>query len=276
MIVAEELDADWHKVRVEAAPVAEVYNHTHGWGVMGTGGSTSVNSSWQQLRGAGAAARALLVAAASERLGVEAGTLRTESGFVLHEASGRKLSYGDLAGRAAELTPPEEVPLKDTSAFRLLGRDVKRLEGPDKVTGRARFGMDIGMPGMLTAVVARPPVFGGRVERFDDRGTLAVRGVRAVKQVPSGVAVIADSFWAAKKGRDLLQIEWDDGPNGALSTDGLRQRFRALASTPGAPAEAEGMWQPASRRHPEPSRPSTKCPTWRTPRWNHSTPRSTS
>jgi isoquinoline 1-oxidoreductase subunit beta len=239
MLVAEDLEADWSKVRVEAAPTDAAYNHA-AYGTQMTGGSSSVWSSWEQMRKAGAVGKAMLIAAAAKTWGADPAILRAENGFVIHDASGRRLSFGALADTAATLTPPIDVVLKNAKEFRIIGKPTRRLDTPEKVNGKARFGLDVTVPGMLTAVVQRPPVFGGKVVKVDDTKARAVAGVKVVAQVPSGVAVAATGFWSAKKGRDALQVQWDDGPNAALSTEALREQFRALAKTPGAIARKEG------------------------------------
>ena len=239
MLVAEDLEADWSKVRVESAPVDPAYNRP-GMGMQMTGGSSSVWSSWEQMRKAGATAKAMLIAAAAATWKVDPSSLRAEKGFVIHDASGRRLSFGALADTAATLTPPRDVVLKDAKDFKIVGKPTRRLDTPEKVNGSAQFGLDVSVPGMLVALVQRPPVFGGRAVKVDDTKTKAVPGVVAVGQPSFGVVVVAKGFWAAKKGRDALQVQWDDGPNGALSTDALREEFRALAKTPGAVAKKEG------------------------------------
>src|SRR5437867_118801 len=166
MILADELDADWTKVRFEPAPVDPVYNHPV-FGMQMTGGSTSTWSSFDQFRKAGAAARAMLVAAAAQRWKVDPAACRTENGTVVHAPSNRRLSYGQLAEEAARLTPPSPVALKDPKDFKLIGRPVKRLDTPEKTNGKGVFSIDVTGPGMLTAVVARSPVFGGRVKSVD-------------------------------------------------------------------------------------------------------------
>jgi isoquinoline 1-oxidoreductase beta subunit len=212
MLVAEELECDWKSVRIEQAPTEARF------GQMSTGGSRSVRGSWTPLRKAGAAAREMLVMAAAVRWGVEPGSCRAEAGKVVHGASGRTLPYGTLAAEAAKLPVPQDPPLKDPKDFRLLGKPVPRLDTPSKVTGRAVFGIDVRLPGMLFATVARPPVVGGKVAGFDDARARKVPGVHKVVQVPSGVAVVASSTWAAIQGREALQVRFDDGPNGALDS----------------------------------------------------------
>ena len=239
MLLAEELECDWGRVRVESAPVAPEYNHT-AFGTQMTGGSTSVWSSWDQMLKAGATARTMLVAAAAEAWGVDAAGCRAEGGFVLDGGTGRRLSYGQLAERASRLAPPAEVKLKDPKDYRIVGKPMKRLDVPEKTDGRAVFGIDVALPGMLTAVVARSPVFGGRVKSLEDGKALAVPGVVAVARIESGVAVIAEDFAAAVTGREALDVYWDEGPMAALSTSTLREEYSRLAAIPGTPARREG------------------------------------
>jgi isoquinoline 1-oxidoreductase beta subunit len=239
MLINEELEADWSKIRVESAPVAAVYNHT-GFGMQITGGSSSIPSSWEQLRRVGASARMLLIQAAAHHLKVPVAECHAEQGQVIHAASGRSLSYGVLANAAAALPLPEDVPLKAPKDFKLIGKSVKRLDTPEKINGRAVFGLDVALPDMLTVLIARSPVFGGKVKRFDDAEARKVKGVQGVYQVPTGIAVAASGFWLAKTARDLLEIEWDEGPGAALSTAGMREQYRALAKTPGLVARKEG------------------------------------
>ncbi len=237
MLIAEELDADWSKIRVEHAEAAPVYAHT-AFGMQMTGGSTSTWSEFDRYRQAGATARALLVQAAAQRFGVKPADCRTENGVVI--AGNRRARYGELAAAAATLPPPKTVRLKDPKDWKIIGKPTKRLDTPEKITGRARFGMDVHFPGLLTAVVARPPVFGATVKSFDPSRAKAVPGVRHVVRVPSGVAVVADHFWAAKLGRDALKIDWDLGPNASLDSTALREEFRKLAGTSGATAAEAG------------------------------------
>ncbi len=239
MLVAEELDADWAKVRFEAAPVAAVYNHTV-YGIQMTGGSTSTWTEWERVRKAGAAARAMLISAAAAEWNVEPATCGTEPGHVVHAASGRRLSYGKLAEKAADLKPPENLALKDPKDFRLVGKPTRRLDTPDKVNGRAVFGLDVQLPGMLVALVARPPVFGGKVKGFGADKARAVPGVKHVVQIPRGVAVVADGFWAAKKGREALELVWDDGPLAGLDTLTQLEQYAELAKQPGVIARKDG------------------------------------
>jgi isoquinoline 1-oxidoreductase beta subunit len=239
MLIAEELEADWSRVRIEPSPVAAVYNHTV-YGVMVTGGSTSVSSSWEQLRTVGAAAKQMLIAAAAKKWGVPASECRVREGIVSHSESGRTLGFGALAEDAAKQPVPKDVTLKDPKDFKLIGRPLHRLDSPAKIAGNAVFGIDVQRPGMLVAVVARPPVFGARLKSFKSEVARSVPGVRSVAQVPSGVAVIADGYWQALKGREALEIEWVEGEGTSLSSDGLREAYRALAEEPGTVTRSEG------------------------------------
>ena len=235
MIAADEMDADWSRVRVEAAPAAPQYFHTT-FGIQVTGGSTSVSSSFEQLRKAGATARAMLVAAAAATWKVDAATLHAENGYVLRGESAEKLSFGQLATKAATLTPPTDVKLKSPKDFTLIGRPVRRIDGRAKVTGQAMFGIDAKVPGMLTAVIARPPVFGGTVKGFNADKAKAIPGVKRVVQIDTGIAVLADGFWPAKLGRDALEITWDDGPLGTLDTVTQGKQYQELARLEGSAA----------------------------------------
>ncbi len=239
MIVAEELDCDWDRVKVESAPAAPEY-YDAGMGEQTTGGSTSVTNSWDPLRKAGASARAVLVEAAAQTWGVSSSSLRTDKGRVYHDATGRSASYGELSAKAATLPVPADVPLKDAKDFKIIGTNVRRLEGRDKVTGKAEFSIDVRLPGMLVAVVAHPPVCGGTAKSVDSSKATAVPGVIKVKPISTGVAVIAKDFWSARTGREALQIVWDDGPNGALDSAEMREQYRKLASEPGLVAENLG------------------------------------
>jgi len=239
MLLNEELEADWSKITVEPAPVDAAYNHTV-FGLQMTGGSTTTPSEWERFRRMGAMARVMLVEAAAQKWGVAASSCRVEKGVVIHAESGRKATYGSLADAAAQLKPPANVPLKDPKQFTLIGKPVRRLDTPSKINGTAQFGLDVRLPGMVYAVVARPPVFGGKVVSVDAAETLRIPGVRAVEQVPSGVTVVAEKFWAAKVGRDKLKITWDDGENAALSTTKMREEFSKLSATPGAIARKAG------------------------------------
>ncbi len=239
MLLNEELEADWSKISVEAAPVDKVYNHPI-FGMQMTGGSTTSPAEWERYRKMGALARTMLVAAAAQQWKVDAASCQVEKGVVLHRATGKHATYGSLANAAAQLTPPAEVKLKDAKSFTLIGKPTRRLDTPSKTNGSAQFGLDVSLPGMLTAVVARPPVFGGKVAKFDASEALKVPGVKAVEQVESGVAVIAERFWPAKVGRDKLVVEWDLGPNAGLSTEQMTRDFAEQAKAPGTIAKKTG------------------------------------
>ncbi len=240
-IVAEELDAAWSQVRVEGAPAdAKRYNNVN-WGpVQGTGGSTAIANSWQQLREAGATARAMLVAAAAAQWKVPPAELSVSDGEVLHRASGRKASFGQLATAAAQQPVPASVQLKDPKDFKFIGKHVPRKDSVAKTDGTAKFTQDVFLPGMLTAVVAHPPRFGATVKSFDASKARAVKGVVDVVRIPSGVAVLARDTWSAKKGRDALTVEWDESRAFKLGSEQIQQQYRELARSPGAVARREG------------------------------------
>lgn len=238
MLVAEELCCDWKKVAFIPSPVAPEYNHAQFGPIMVTGGSTSVRSEWSRLSLAGAAAREMLVAAAAKEWQVEAAACRAENGFVI-SPSGASLPYGKLAAKAAKLPVPQEPKLK-SGKKRLLGTPAKRLDSPAKINGTAIFGIDSQAPGMLTAVIARSPVFGGKLVSFNGDKAMAVPGVRSVVAVEAGVAVAADGFWQAQKGRELLEITWDDGQWATVSTPAMHEEYARLALTPGLIARRDG------------------------------------
>jgi isoquinoline 1-oxidoreductase subunit beta len=239
MLLAEELDADWSKVRIEFAPADKAYTNPL-FGMQGTGGSTSVRAAWQPLRKAGAAARDMLVAAAAQTWGVDKSQCRTARGAVIHEPSQRHLSYGRLVAKAATLPVPQDVPLKEPKDWKILGTRVRRLDTPPKVDGTAQFGIDVKVPGMLVAVIARSPVVGGSVASFDAAKARAVPGVRQVVPISSGIAVVADGYWPAKQGRDALTVTWNEGPNAQLTSAGISQRLAQSADHAGAVARHDG------------------------------------
>jgi isoquinoline 1-oxidoreductase subunit beta len=239
-LVAEELDADWSRVRVEGAPAdAQRYNNLL-WGpAQGTGGSTAIANSYEQLRKAGATARAMLVSAAAEAWRVPAGEVSVSNGMLTHK-SGRKASFGELAGKAAAMPVPSDVKLKDPKQFRLIGKRVPRKDSREKVDGSAQYTIDMKLPGMLTAVVAHAPLFGAKVKSFDAAKAKSIRGVMNVVQIPTGVAVLATSFWAAKQGRDALSVQWDESGAGTLGSPELMAQYKALAAKPGLAAKSSG------------------------------------
>ena len=238
-IVAEELDAAWPQVRVVGAPADLKRYKNLLLGVQGTGGSTAMANSWDQLRHAGAAARALLVAAAAARWDVPESAVRVRGG-VLTDASGHRATFGDLAAAAARQPVPAEVRLKDPKDFTLIGTHVPRVDSRAKTDGTAVFTQDIRLPGMLFAVVAHPPRFGATVKSFDASRARAIRGVVDVVRIPTGVAVLARDTWAARKGRDALQVAWDTTHACSLDTEQMFARYRELAASPGAVARRDG------------------------------------
>jgi isoquinoline 1-oxidoreductase subunit beta len=238
MLIAEELECRWSSVQVESAPVADVYSHT-AFGTQMTGGSTSILSEWERMCKVGAQAREMLIQAAAGRWGVARMACRAGEGVVIGP-EGRIADYGDLAEDAARMAVPPDVALKDRSTFRLVGKPTRRLDTPEKVNGSALFGIDVRLPGMLTAVIARSPVFGGRVKTFNTEKTKAIAGIRTVVEIPSGVAVVADSFWSANLGRRALQVEWDPAAVAGLSTTYMRRQYSNLAKTPGTTARRDG------------------------------------
>lgn len=240
-IVAEELDADWSQMRAEHAPAnAELYANL-AFGVQGTGGSTAIANSWDQLRKAGAAARAMLVEAAAADWGVPAAEITVDAGVISHP-SGKTGTFGDFAEAASKLPVPEEPALKPASAYKLIGKEgaVKRLDSKDKSTGTAQFTIDISAPNMLTVLVARSPRFGGTVASFDASEALKVKGVVDVKQISSGVAVYGTGMWAALKGREALKVTWDDSGAEMRGSDDLIAEYRKLAREPGLVAGSHG------------------------------------
>ncbi len=238
MLIAEELECDWDSIRIESSPVAKEYYHT--WrSMMNTGGSTSTRSEWERLSLAGAAAREMLVAAAAGIWKVDTGSCRAEKGRVIHQ-SGKSLAYGELVSEAAKLPVPRNVRIKDPKEWKLLGKPMAGLDVPVKVNGTAMYGIDIRPPGMLTAVIERSPVFGGKVAGFDAEQAKKVPGVIDIVRVPSGVAVVAEGFAQAQKARKLLKITWDEGPGASLSTSLIREEYRKLAANPGAVSRKGG------------------------------------
>ena len=240
-LVAEELDADWSQIRVEGAPAdAKRYNNLF-WGpTQGTGGSTAMANSFMQMRQAGAAARAMLVSAAATEWNVPAQQIVVKQGVLTHAASNHKATFGELAAKAAALAVPEKVQLKDPKNFVYIGKNVARKDSHAKGNGSAVYTQDIHLPGMLTAVVAHPPRFGATLKSFDATRAKAVKGVVDVVAIPSGVAVLAKDFWAAKKGRDALSIDWDETHAFKSSSAEIFQRYRALARAPGTVAHRTG------------------------------------
>src|SRR6266498_4561962 len=218
MILAEELDADWSSIHVEQMDAQSQLNQI-------TSGSGSVMINYDPLRQAGATARALLVRAAAKQWGVSTEECKTENSMVTHTATGKRLRYGELVALTKDIKLEGEVKLKDPSEFKLIGTSVPRIDGPDLVTGKAIFGLDVRVPGMVYAVVARPPVQGAKLKGYDAAAAQAVRGVRQVIEVPSGVAIIAENSWSAMQGRAALNIQWADSSLASLSSESIRQKM---------------------------------------------------
>jgi isoquinoline 1-oxidoreductase beta subunit len=240
-ILAEELNADWSQVRVEAAPADERrYNNLFFGPLQATGGSTSIANSYPQYRQAGAMARVMLIAAAADEWHVAAEEITAAKGMLTHGPSGRQATFGEFARKASGMTPPADVPLKDPKAFSLIGKLNTRLDIEDKVQGTARYALDVRLPGMLTAVVARPPRFGGKVKTFDATKARSVPGVVDVVEIPEGVAVVAADSWTAGRGRDALSITWDDGAAEMRGSSDLFSEYRELLKTPGRTAQKKG------------------------------------
>jgi isoquinoline 1-oxidoreductase subunit beta len=243
-LVAEELDADWTKVNVEGAPAdAKLYNNFMFGPAQGTGGSTSIANSYEQLRRVGAAARAMLVSAAAEEWKVPAETITVERGVVKHD--GRTASFGQLVAKAAGLPVPTEVKLKDPKDFRYIGKPIARKDSRAKCNGTALYTIDMKLPGLLTAVVAHPPRFGATVKSFDAAKAKSVHGVVEVVQIPQGVAVLATNFWAAKQGRDALMVQWDESKANKLGSDEILEHYKALAEQIAVPAKQTGDMEAA-------------------------------
>ena len=240
MLVAEELDFDWTKIKTEWAGADPKYGNPNFGGQQLTAGSNSVRGMWKVLREAGATTRVMLVKAAAQTWGVAESTCTTDKGEVIHQATGRRLKYGTLVDKAAALPVPTGVTLKDPKTFKLLGNSLARLDVPEKVNGTAMFGIDVKLPGLLTAKVVRCPVFGGKVARFNADKAKAVPGVTQVVQISTGVAVVADNYWSASRGAQALDITWDEGPLATLTTAEILTRYKELAQMPGKVARNDG------------------------------------
>jgi isoquinoline 1-oxidoreductase beta subunit len=235
MMIAEELEVDFKDVRIEQGGVDPAFGNPRyiGFKALGgsqaTGGSSSVRNVGVPVRRAGAAARTMLIAAAAEKMQVSPPECVAEKGWVIHKPSGKKVSYGAVASEAVKIAPPAEPALKQPAEFKIIGKATKRYDIPLKVNGKAIYGIDVKRPGLLTAVVARSPVLGGKVKSFNADGAMKVKGVKKVVQISSGVAVVADNFWAANKGRDALEVTWDEGPMAQVSSPDIYQSWAELA-----------------------------------------------
>ena len=242
MLLAEELEVGLDQVELEHAPPNDKLYANPIFGDQETGASTSVRAFYEPLRRAGATARMMLVAAAAQTWKVDPASCRARRGVVVHAASGRKLSYGALAEKAAliPVPPAADVKLKDPKDFQLIGTPAKRLDTPAKVNGKAQYGIDVRLPGMKYATVAASPVVGGKVASIDDGKAKAIPGVRQIVRLDDVVAVVADNYWAAKLGLSALEIRWDDGPNGSISTADVVRDLAAASQTPGVTVRNEG------------------------------------
>jgi isoquinoline 1-oxidoreductase beta subunit len=240
-LVAEELEADWSKVRFEFAPVdARYYNNLLFGPFMGTGGSSSMAEAWVQMRKVGAAARMMLISAAAAKWNVPAAEIKVEKSVVTHASSGRHATFGDLAGDAMHEPVPTAVTLKGVKEWELIGTRIPRLDSVQKTNGSGIFAIDIRRPGMLTAVVKHPDVFGGKVVSFDATEAKKIDGVVDVFQIPSGVAVLAKDTWAAIEGRTALKVTWDTSKAETRSTSAIFDAYREQAKGQGNSAENRG------------------------------------
>lgn len=240
MLIAEELEVGLDQIRLEHAPPNEKLYANPLLGVQATGNSNALRGGWKPLREAGATAKAMLVAAAARRWGVDAKSCRAQDGEVIHEASRKRLKYGELAADAAQIPIPNKVELKRPEDFRLIGMPAKRLDAAGKVNGAATYGIDVRPPGVKIATLTQSPVFGGRIKNVDDSAAKAVKGVRQIVRLDDAVAVVADHMGAAKKGLEALKIEWDGGPNAGLSTRDIARELEQATLKPGAVAQNIG------------------------------------
>jgi len=247
-LAAEELDVEFEQVRTAFAPADKRYENGYWSGAQFTGGSSSIRGEWARLRKAAAETRLRLTEAAARRWGVDAGKCRTERACVVHAPSGRRLAYGELAEEAARLAVPRKAPLKRPDKFRYIGRPLARLDIPAMCLGKTRYGIDVAVPAALVAVVARPPMFGGSVKRFDDERARTVPGVRHALAIASGVAVAADDFWSALRGREALRVEWHAGAPAQLSSARIEQQLLAALDRKGKVVKDRGDTSRALRR----------------------------
>ena len=245
MLIADELDADWSKIKVAHAPAAPAYIHT-AYGIQITGGSSTTWSEFDRYRQAGALTRALLLQAAAKQWNVPVAGLRTENGFVINGT--QKLSYGQLVETASQLPTPASVTLKKPEQWKFIGKATKRLDSKEKINGTAKFGQDVQFEGLKVAMVARAPVFGTKLKSVDDAAARKVPGVIKVVKVPTGVAVIAEHYWAAKQGREALKLDWDLAGHDKPDTAALVKQYQALAQKPGVQAAKAGDVSAASNQ----------------------------
>src|SRR5579863_7078798 len=243
MILAEELEADWKQIAIEQAGASTLY------GDQTTGGSASVRTTWDPMRKAGAAAREMLISAAALEWGVARSACKAENSAVVHAPSNRRLTYGQLAGKASAHPIPTDVPLKQAKDYQIVGKSVLRLDTPSKVDGTATFGIDFRVPGMKYAVLARCPVIGGKVASFDDKESKKISGVGDVGKISdAAVAVVADSVWSAMEGRRALNVQWDEGPNKDLNSAAIFESLKKSASNKAVTLYSTGDVSKASGR----------------------------
>lgn len=247
MLIGEELEVDWATVRPAIAPAEPAYKNP-AFGVQATGGSTSVQTCWDILRQAGAVAREMLIAAASKSWQVAASECRAIEGSVVHDPSGRRLRYGELVGKAAGMPAPSHVRLKKPGEYKLIGKSFGRLDSRIKTEGRAIFGTDVTLPNLLVATVLHPPVLGGRLQSYNAGKAKALKGVLHVLRVGTGIAVVADTFWAAKKASDALKVKWDAGDSINLDMQKIRARWTDLAKQGGERVRDDGNVEEAFRQ----------------------------
>jgi isoquinoline 1-oxidoreductase beta subunit len=246
MILAEELEADWKQITIEQAGASTLY------GDQTTGGSASVRTTWDPMRKAGAAAREMLISAAALEWGVARSACKAENSAVVHSPSNRRLTYGQLAGKASAQPIPTDVPLKQAKDYQIVGKSVPRIDTPSKVDGTAAFGIDFRVPGMKYAVLVRCPVIGGKVASFDDKESKKISGIGYVGKInDSAVAVVADSVWSAMEGRRVLNVQWDDGPNKDLNSSAIFESLKKSASNKAVTLYATGDTSKVSGRRIE-------------------------
>ncbi len=265
MLVAEELECDWSKVKAEFAAPQDNLRRDRAWGDMSTGGSRSIRTSQEALRRAGAIARAMLIGAAAAQWNVAASECRAESSVITHLPSGRTVRFGAIAEAAARREPPASVTLKDPRSWKLVGTPRKRLEIIDKVEGKPIYGIDVRLPGMLHAAVIQSPVFKGKLKAVDEAAIAGMRGVRKVVKLDDAVAVVADNWWRAKRAAEALAVTWDDGANGQVTSDGIDAFLRS-----GLTADDAGI----GRKDGDII--AGLASSWRTPPWSRRTAPSTS
>jgi isoquinoline 1-oxidoreductase beta subunit len=234
MLVAEELEVDWEKIKIENAYADKKF------GSQGTGGSTSIRRTWEPLRVAGATAKTMLITAAATKWGIKDSDCKAEKGFVINKINGNKFSFGELVEEASKLPVHQNVVLKDPKDYKIIGKRIHRKDTPDKIYGSAKFGIDYSVAGMLYATVIHPPSFGGSIKNYDASETKALNGIKDVVTISSGVAIIAESTWLAFKGKDLLSVEWDLGKNSNINSDTINKIMRGKLNEPGEEIEIKG------------------------------------